>query len=87
MERYHGGETGVSAMAGQARTNPEQPDLSSVKAAAKRRFSDVPGIVGFGVGDGTLRIYVHNIEVRKRLPSEFKGVPLDFVVVGDLSAY
>lgn len=62
-------------------------DLRAVKTAAKAQFGQTPGVEGFGIGDGTLRIYVRNADVRKQLPSEFQGVPVDFVVSGDITAY
>ena len=62
-------------------------DLRAVKIAAKAQFGQTPGVEGFGIGDGTLRIYVRNAEVRKQLPSVFQGVPVDFVVSGDITAY
>jgi hypothetical protein len=73
-------------MAHRAQGNPEQPDLRAVKAAAKSRFGGVRGVQGFGIGDGSLRVYIRTPEVRKRLPNKFQGVPVDFVVVGDIVA-
>ncbi len=66
----------------------EQPkqDMRSVKAAAKEQFRRVRGVEGIGIGDGTLRVYVRDAEVRERLPSRFRGVPVDCVVTGDISA-
>ena len=64
-----------------------QTDMRAVKTAAKAQFGQTPGVEGFGIGDGTLRIYVRNADVRKQLPSEFQGVPVDFVVSGDITAY
>lgn len=61
-------------------------DMRSVKAAAKEELGRVQGVEGFGIGDGSLRVYVRNAEVRKQLPSRFRGVPVDFVVTGDISA-
>ena len=66
---------------------PPNTDLRAVKNAAKAQFGQTPGVEGFGIGDGTLRIYVRNAEVRKQLPSEFQGVPVDCVVSGDITAY
>jgi len=60
--------------------------LRAVKAAAVRQFADVDGVVGFGIGDRTLRIYVRNAEVRDRLPTEFQGAPVEVVVTGDVHA-
>ena len=58
--------------------------LQAVKAAAVRQFGGVDGVVGFGIGDRTLRIYVRNAAVRGRLPTEFQGAPVEIVVTGDV---
>ena len=60
-------------------------DMRSVKAAAKEELGNVQGVEGIGIGDGSLRVYVRNTEVRDHLPSQFRGVPIDFVVTGDIS--
>src|SRR5437016_4097677 len=60
--------------------------LQVVKAAARSQFGDLEGVVGFGIGDQVLRIYVRNAEVGKRLPVEFQGVPVEVVVTGEVSA-
>ena len=61
-------------------------NLQSVKAAAKAQFGNLDGVIGFGIGDHVLRIYVRNSKVRERLPAEFQGVPIEVVVTGDVSA-
>jgi hypothetical protein len=66
--------------------NQREPDLRSIKSAAKSRFGHVRGVEGVGLGEGSLRIYVRNTDIQKRLPSEFRGVPVEFVVTGDISA-
>ena len=53
---------------------------------AKSQFGDLDGVVGFGIGDHVLRIYVRNSKVRERLPTSFQGVPVEVVVTGDVSA-
>lgn len=62
-------------------------DIRSVKAAAKEELGQVQGVQGVGLGEGTLRVYVQNPDVREQLPAEFQGVPIDFVVTGDVSAF
>lgn len=62
-----------------------EPDLQSVKAAAKRQFGSVPGVEGLGLGENSLHIYVGDEEVGKQLPSEFRGVPVEIVVTGPIS--
>ena len=61
-------------------------DLLTVKKAAKEKFQNIPGIEGFGIGDGVINIYVSNSEVAKQLPSTFQDVPLNFVLTGIIEA-
>ncbi len=61
-------------------------DMRSIKAAAREEFGNVQGVEGIGIGDGSLRVYVRNAEVCERLPCRFRGVRVDFVVAGDISA-
>jgi hypothetical protein len=63
-----------------------ESDMRSIKAAAKEELGRVEGVEGVGLGENSLRVYVKNAEVRKRLPSEFRGLPVDFVITGDISA-
>jgi hypothetical protein len=60
--------------------------LKAKKRAAQERLAEVEGVEGFGVGDGTIRVYLRSPEVRSRLPDDFEGVPLEFVVTGDIVA-
>jgi len=64
-----------------------QTDMRAVKCAAKAQFGATPGVQGFGIGHGTLRIYVQNAEIRSQLPATFQGVPVDFIISGDITAY
>ena len=61
-------------------------DLPTIKKAAKKEFQNIPGIEGFGIGDGVINIYVSNSEVVKQLPSTFRDVPLNFVLTGIIEA-
>jgi hypothetical protein len=62
----------------------QQIDLEAVKSDAIQRYGDLPGVEGIGIADQSLRIYTLNSEVRKQLPQQFQGVPIDFVVTGDI---
>jgi len=64
----------------------QEPDLRAIKTAARTEFGLTPGVQGFGIGDHTLRIYIHNPDVRDQLPTSYQGVPVDFVVTGDVTA-
>ena len=63
----------------------ELTDLISAKAAAKKELGQIPGVEGFGIGDASLRVYVHDAAVEKLVPSEFRGVPVHCVVTGAVS--
>lgn len=62
-----------------------QVDLETVKAAVIQTYGDIPGVEGVGIGDQSLRIYVRNSDVRRKLPDQFRGVPIEFVITGDIS--
>jgi hypothetical protein len=61
-------------------------DLIEVKAAAKRELGHIAGVQGFGVGDNALRVYLRDDAARERLPADFRGVPIEPVVVGTITA-
>ena len=61
-------------------------DMRSLKAAAKEELGRIQGVEGVGLGESSLRIYVRNPEVRKRLPKEFRGVLVNPEVTGDISS-
>ena len=50
-------------------------------------MSGVPGCCGFGIGDGTIRVYVTEPAVARKLPEEIEGVPIEPVVVGEITTY
>ena len=62
------------------------PNLRAIKAAAKSLFGCIDGVEGFGLGENSLRIYIRNSEVRDQLPSVFQGVPVEFVITGEITA-
>ena len=62
------------------------PDLRAIKSAARTEFGQTPGVQGFGIGDQTIRIYIHDPEVQSQLPASYQGVPVDFVVTGDITS-
>lgn len=61
-------------------------NLQQIKAAAKAQFGRLPGVLGFGLGGRSLRIYVRSAEICAQLPDEFQSVPVDCIVTGDISA-
>lgn len=60
--------------------------LDRAKALAKERLSELDGVLGFGIGDGTVRIYVQREDVKTCLPPDIDGVPIEVVVTGDIVA-
>lgn len=69
----------------QPQSDQPQPDLHQIKAAAQEAFGQLPGIVGFGLGERSLRIYVNSDTLCQQLPPEFQGVSVDCVVSGEIS--
>lgn len=59
-------------------------ELKAKKREAQERLEQVPGVEGFGVGDGTVRVYLRSPGVKDGLPTEIGGVPLEFIVTGDV---
>lgn len=64
-----------------------EKELKDVKAAARERLRTVPGVVGFGIGNGTLIIYTTDASVADRLPKVFEGVEVELIVTGKVVAY
>ena len=62
-------------------------DFKAVKTEAKQKFRIIPGVVGFGIGDGTLIVYVTEPSVAERLPTEFMGAKVEVIVTGKVVAY
>jgi hypothetical protein len=61
-------------------------NLQQIKAAAKAQFGQLPGVLGVGLGERSLRIYVRSAEICQQLPDEFQNIPVDCIVTGDISA-
>jgi hypothetical protein len=66
--------------------NPPKHDLKALKTKARKLFGHLPGVLGFGIGERTLRIYVRDAEAGKALPTELDGVPIQIVITGDVIA-
>lgn len=66
-------------------------DLRAVKNKAKKRFGQIPGVLGFGIGENSIRLYVHDADVHVKFPGEefpkdFEGVKMDVVITGEILA-
>ena len=59
-------------------------DMQVLKAEANKRFGRVPGVLGFGLGNNSLSVYVQSPNVKKFLPEKFKGINIDLVVTGEI---
>ena len=65
----------------------KKPDMRAIKAQAKARFGSLAGVVGFGIGDYALRVYVNSkTALDGVLPKKFLGVPVNLIVARDISA-
>jgi hypothetical protein len=60
--------------------------IAAAKASAIGRYANLDGIEGFGIGDGALRVYIRSDDMRARLPAQVDGVPIEFVVTGNIVA-
>lgn len=60
--------------------------MQSIKAEAKRHYSHISGVKGFGVGQNSLRVYVVSRDAASQIPQIFRGVRVDVVEVGDIVA-
>lgn len=61
-------------------------ELKAKKRRAQEQLRDLPGVEGFGIGDGTIRVYVRSPQVKQSLPTDVEGVTLEVVVTGDITA-
>ena len=61
-------------------------NLLEIKQSAKQQFRHLPGIEGFGIGDGVINVYVNNPEVVKQLPTNFHGVAFNCIQTGIIEA-
>jgi hypothetical protein len=64
----------------------ELSQLRAVKRAAKEQFGHVAGVTGFGIGNHVIRIYVSNRSILRDLPTEYRGVPVDYILTEDIVA-
>ncbi len=64
-----------------------QAQLQEAKNAARQEFQKIDGVQGFGLGEACLNIYIRNPEVKGNLPSEFHGVPVNFITIGGVLPY
>jgi hypothetical protein len=61
--------------------------LAAAKRQAKLYTADRPDVVGVGIGDKKVRIYLKDDEGRLGIPESFGGFPVEFVVTGEIKAY
>lgn len=66
---------------------PTDDELRAAKAAAKAQCGGIDGVVGFGIGDGTVRVYLLDQRAVEHLPPAVNGIPLEPVITGEITAY
>lgn len=62
-------------------------ELISAKQEARAQFGGTTGVTGFGLGDGTVRIYILNTAVGEMLPRKIANIPIELVVTGEIEAH
>lgn len=60
--------------------------IKCVKKIAVDRFMHLDGIVGVGIGDEVIRIYLRDDEVGNQIPNSIEGFPITKVVTGEITA-
>jgi hypothetical protein len=63
------------------------PDMVAIKEAAKLYFCSVKGVEGVGIGNRRLRVYVQTKESAVSLPRQFQGIPVEYVVTGEIRLF
>lgn len=67
---------------------PAPPErLHEAKQRARALVMPIEGVQGLGIGDGTIRVYVRDRLVVPSLPADVDGVPVEPVVVGEVTTY
>lgn len=64
----------------------ERPNIIAAKVEAKKYVADRPDVLGVGVGDKCIRIYLKDEEGRLGIPDSFLGFPVEFVETGVIKA-
>lgn len=62
-------------------------DLKEAKAEAKRRFGHIRNVVGFGIGENCILIYIRDNNVKNEIPSDLNKVPIEFVITDDIKPF
>lgn len=67
-------------------------EMTKIQAEFERRFGNIPGIVGIGIGKGdngdyALKVYVDDSVTVRRIPRSFDDVQVSIDVSGGVSAY
>jgi hypothetical protein len=61
-------------------------ELTAAKAAAKQRFGQLEGVLGFAIGEDSVHIYVMDESVITQLPCDIDGIRIEPVVTGPIIA-
>jgi hypothetical protein len=57
-----------------------------IKKKASSILLKKDGVIGVGGDDNELRVYIINKEVKRRIESVFVGVPIKFIISGNIIA-
>lgn len=60
--------------------------LIQAKKRAKTHFAQDPRVVGYGVGENTLRLYVRTPQDAQDLPPTFEDIEIEYIITGDIQA-
>lgn len=60
--------------------------LREAKAHLRERIERLPGIMGYGLGDNKLVVYIGTKADRAKVPTEIDGVPVEVIVSGPIKA-
>jgi len=63
-----------------------EAELKEAKKKISQMHSGAMGVTGFGVGDGTVQIYVKTEEDGKQFPATIDNVPIEIVVSEEIVA-
>lgn len=62
-----------------------EDDLRRAKPLARGLLQALDGFAGVGIGAGTLRVYLRDAEAAAEVPDEIDGVPVETVIVGEVT--
>lgn len=61
-------------------------NLPELKNLAWKEFGALDAVQGIGIGKHGLRVYLRDEEAARLIPNPYHGVPVEFLVVGEIVA-